>query len=116
MAALTGFGESTDGVIALPGTIALAGVENLVGEKAEQSGVLFAPEQNAVGGSAVTAGASGFLIILFDGLGQREVDDGAHGGFVDAESESDCADQDANFVGHPALLVAPALIVLHLGV
>ncbi len=71
VAAIVRFNKRADGVIALPGAVALGGVGDLVGEKSEQTGVLFLPEHDAVGGLAIASGASGFLVILLDGFRQR---------------------------------------------
>ena len=62
---------------------------------------------------AIAPGAPRLLVILFDGFRQREMNHRAHRGLVDAQSESDRADQHANFVGHPHLLVAPACSGIH---
>jgi len=44
------------------------------------------------------------------------MNDGADAGLVDAEAESDGTDHDANFVGHPALLILAALVGIHFAV
>src|SRR6266852_6094968 len=44
------------------------------------------------------------------------MDDGAHGGLVDAQAEGHGADQDAHFVGHPLFLVFAAGTAIHLAV
>src|SRR5713101_3652166 len=44
------------------------------------------------------------------------MDDGAHGGLVDAQAEGHGADQDAHFVGHPLFLVFAACAATHLAV
>ena len=92
MAALFGFHEGANDVVALPGAVALGRVADLVGEIAEQAGVLLLPQQDAIGGIAIAAGAAGLLIILLDRFGQGEVNHGADGGFVDAEAEGDGSD------------------------
>ncbi len=77
---------------------------------------MFLPEHDAVGGLAIASGAPGFLVILLDGFRQRQMDDGADGCFVNAEAEGDGADQYAHFVGHPALLIAAAVVAVHFAV
>jgi len=81
-----------------------------------QSGIAFLPQQQAVGRQAIATGAARFLIVLFNGLRQREMDHGAHRRLIDAQSESDRADEDTNFVRHPAFLVGTTLVFLHLAV
>ena len=116
VAAIVRLHKSADGVIALPGAVALGGVGDLVGEKSEQAGVLFLPEHDAVGGLAIASGASGFLVILLDGFRQREMNDGADGGLINSQPKGNGADQHAHFVGHPALLIAAAVVRVHFAV
>ena len=78
------FREAAHGVIALPGAFLFGGVNNLFDEIREQPGIALLPEQNTVGGIAVASGAARFLVVLLDRLWQREVNHGAHGGFVNA--------------------------------
>src|ERR1700690_3015719 len=115
---LAGFrlGVADDLAIAVPTSISLRFVAELIYEVCEETDVLLAPQENAIGGKAVATGAAGFLVILLDRFRQSEVDYGAHGGFIDAEAESDRADEDGNFVGHPKLLILAATVAIHFAV
>src|SRR6267142_836961 len=81
-----------------------------------EAGIFFLPEKKAIGGEAVTAGAACFLVILLDTFRESEMNDGAHGGLVDAQAEGHGAHQDAHFVGHPLFLVFAAGAAIHLAV
>ena len=81
-----------------------------------EAGILLLPEEEAIGGEAVASGAARFLVILLDAFWESEMNDGAHGGLVDAQTEGHGADQDADFVGHPFFLVFAAGAVFHLAV
>src|SRR5271169_863240 len=113
MAAAIRVDESPDGVIALPCPFLLGWVRNLSDEVRKQSRIAFLPEQNAICGKAVAPSSSRLLVILLDRLGQRQVNYGAHRGFVDSQSEGDRPDQHAYFVGHPAFLITPAEVRVH---
>src|SRR5271166_1187765 len=110
VAALIRFREGANYVIALPCSLALRLVENLIREIAQQPRILLAPQQNAVRGISVAPSASCLLVILLDRLGQRQMHHGAHCRLVDAEAESDGADQYAHFVRHPQFLIAAAIL------
>lgn len=73
-----------------------------------KAGVALLPKEVAIRREAVAPAAAGFLVILLDGLGKREMDDGADGGFVDAEAERERTDHDADLVVHPFFLVLAA--------
>jgi len=81
-----------------------------------QTGVSFLPEQKAIGGECVAAGAARFLVVLLDALRQREMNHRAHGRFINAQAEGHGADHDAHFIGHPFFLVLPAGAAFHLSV
>ena len=71
MAAAGALDEAAHGVVALPGALLFRRILQLVDEIRQQAGVLGLPEQDAIGGQAVAAGAARFLVILLDGFGQR---------------------------------------------
>src|SRR5712691_6669131 len=110
------FGKAADCAVALPGSLPLCRVGYLLDEVRQQAGITLLPEQKAISQKPVAPGAPRLLIILFDRFRQREMNHGAHGGFIDAEAERDRADQHAHSVRHPALLVAPPVVDLHLAV
>ena len=103
-------------MVALPGTLALRGIGDLVGEVSQQAGVFLLPEHHAVGGAAVAPGAACLLVVLFNRFGQREMDHGPNVRLVDAESEGDRPNQHAYFVRHPAFLVVLARSGVHFAV
>lgn len=103
-------------VIALPGAVFFLRVANLVDEEGAQGVVFLLPEEIAVGGEAIAAGAAGFLIELLNTVGKAEADDGADVGLVDAEAEGDGADKDVNLFAHPAFLIGAAGGGVHLAV
>src|SRR5215472_15103437 len=105
-----------DGVISLPGAFPLAGVLDLVGKVSQQAGILLTPKQNTVGRFSVASRASRFLVILLQGLGQRQMNHGTDSGLVDPEAKGDCADHHRYFIGHPAFLIPTTVIGPHLGV
>ncbi len=54
-----------------------------------QTRIFLLPEKHSIGREAVASGAPRLLVKLLDGFRQREMDHGAHGGFVDAQAERD---------------------------
>jgi len=64
--------------------------------------------QPSVGGQAVAPGAAGFLIVAFHALGQVEMGDEAHVGFVDAHAERHGGDHHHAFFAQKAALVFAA--------
>ena len=116
MAALVRLGEAPHGVIALPGSLLLRRIGELIDEVRQQSHVALLPEQRAIGRFAVAARTSCLLVILLDRFRQRQVNHGAHGRLINPQAEGQRTHQDRDLVGHPALLVAPALIGIHLAV
>ena len=116
MPAAAALDEAPHGVVPLPGALLLAGSFSLFDEVGQQARVLRLPQQHAIGGQPVAAGAARFLVKLLDGFRQRGVDHGAHRRLVDPQPEGDGAHQHAHFVVHPALLVAAAVGGLHLAV
>ena len=115
---LAGFGFciAQNLVVALPASRFFRFVSKQTDEIREKAGIALAPEEDAIGGKSVASGTACFLIILLDGFWQREVDHSANGGLVDAESESNCADEDADFVGHPAFLILATALGIHFAV
>lgn len=103
--ALPAGGVSFDFAVALPGAADFAFVAELLDEMNEDGEVAAAPEKDAICVETVAARAAGLLVVLFDALGQGEVDDGAGGGFVDAQAEGESADHDGSFVAHPEFLI-----------
>ena len=83
---------------------------------AVQGYVAAAPTHPGVRGQAVAPGASGFLVVTFDGGGQVEVGDKAHVRFVYAHAEGDGGDHDDAGFGDEALLVGAAHVGFHAGV
>src|SRR5690606_17709941 len=65
--------------------------------------------------NAVAAGATDFLAIILDALGQVVVVNVANVGFVDTHAEGDGCDDDAAVGGHPALLHGGAFFGVHAG-
>ena len=61
-----------------------------------------------VGGEPISPGATCLLVIGFEVLGQVEMGDKPHIGFVDAHAESDGRDDDDAFFLEEAVLVALA--------
>src|SRR5580700_1685857 len=103
-------------LIALPASLLF----RLVGEQAdeirEKTRIAPAPEQNAIGGKPIPTGTASFLVILLDRFRQSEMDHSADGSLVDAETESNRADEDADFVRHPSLLILATGVGFHLAV
>ncbi len=115
-------GELVDGALEVGGehlellAERVGGLE-LVGEEAGDAGEVFdgrvvaleeglvdfavgeAVEEDGAGGEAIAAGAADFLVIAFDGGGQRGVEDGADVGLVDAHAEGDGGDDDFELAG-----------------
>ena len=58
-----------------------------------------AVKEDGAGGEAVAAGAADFLVVGFDGAGQRGVEDGANVGLVDAHAEGDGGYDDVELAG-----------------
>jgi hypothetical protein len=58
MTAIRRFHEAANGMVALPGTLFLGGVDNLLDEVCQQTSIPFLPEQETVGGQAVATGAA----------------------------------------------------------
>ncbi len=116
LAALSGLHEAFDFMVALPGTFFFGGILDFADEKSVQAGVFLLPEQEAIGGEGIASRAARFLIVLLDAFGEREMNHGAHGGFVDAQTEGQGADHDAHFIGHPFFLVLAPSGAFHLAV
>src|SRR5260370_40342379 len=76
-------------VVTLPGALFLRRIVNLADEIRVQARIAFLPQKNAIGWQAVASCAARFLVILFNRFQQREMNDGAHGGFVDAHAEGE---------------------------
>src|SRR5689334_20967128 len=64
LAALGGLHEALHFMVALPGAFSFRGVFDLADKKRVQAGVLFLPEEEAIGGEGIAAGAASFLVIL----------------------------------------------------
>jgi hypothetical protein len=105
-----------DLVVAIPGAVFFLGAADAVDKESVQAIVFLLPEDVAVRGQSIAPGAAGLLIELFDAFGQAEADHGADVGFVDAETESDRADEHASFFGHPLFLILAARGSVHLAV
>ena len=116
LAALRGLHETLNFVVALPGTFLFAGIFDFADEEGVQASVFPLPEEKAIGGEGVAPGAACLLVILLDALREREMNDRADGGFVNAQAEGHGADHDAHFVGHPFFLILAARGALHLAV
>src|SRR5258707_859790 len=61
------FNKLADLVVTLPRALFLQRISDLIDEVCQQSYIALLPEQDAVGGQAIPAGAAGFLVILFHG-------------------------------------------------
>lgn len=70
----------------------------------ERDEVVGAGKGFAVGGKAVAARASDFLLVVFESFREIEMKDGADVRFVDAHAESDGSDDDIGFVAHEGVL------------
>jgi len=105
-----------DLVVSIPGAVFFLGAADLVDKESVQAVVFPFPENVAVRGQAIAPGAAGFLIELFDAFGQAEADHGADVWFVNAEAESDGADEHASFFAHPLFLIFAASGGVHLAV
>ena len=68
-----------------------------------------------IGRQAVTAGTPGFLIVGLDTLGQVQVRDKAHVGFVDTHAKGDGGNHDQAVFIEKALLVEGAQLVRQAG-
>ena len=84
LAALSGIYEFFYAVKALLGSLLLHRLRNLAYEVSLSAEIAASPEEEAIGGERVAAGASRFLVILLDALREREMNHRAHGGFMDA--------------------------------
>ena len=86
--------------LGLGGGFGVGGFEGgLVDEASPAGGVGARAEEDALGGEAVASGASGFLLVVLDGLGERGVDDASDVGAVDAHAEGDgCGDDVESFL------------------
>jgi hypothetical protein len=113
MPALLRFDEVAYLVVTLPGALLFFGICDFADEVTEQARVTLLPKENAIRCLAIASGAAGLLVILLDRLWVREVNHSPHSCFVDAQAERNCADEHANFVGHPAFLVLLARGVAH---
>ena len=110
------FHEGAHHVVALPGSLTLRRVGDLLDKMGKQTGIALLPEQNAVRGLSVAARATRFLVVLLDRLGQGKVDHGSHGSFVDAQPKGYGPHQNAHLIGHPAFLVLSPQVGFHLPV
>src|SRR4029077_1068434 len=99
--------------VALPCPLRFGWVSNLADKMRQQCRIALLPKQNAVGRLPVTPRPSGFLVVLLDRLGQRQMDNRPHRCLVDPQPEGDGSHQHAHLVGHPSLLSVPALCGLH---
>ena len=88
----------------LPGPGALGFVLDLLDEAGERVAVGGAVEEHAGAGQVVTAGASGFLVVALQGLGQVVVHDQPHVRLVDAHAEGDGGRDDPDLVANEAIL------------
>src|SRR5580693_923837 len=103
-------------MIALPASLLFRLVSEQADEIREKTRIAPAPEQNAIGGKPIPTGTASFLVILLDRFRQCEMDHGANGSLVDAETESNRANEDAHFVRHPSLLILATGFRFHLAV
>src|SRR5579864_434274 len=103
-------------MIALPASLLFRLVGEQTDEIREKARIPSAPEQNAIGGKPVATGTSRFLVVLLDRFRQSEMDHSAHCSLVDAETESNRANENAHFVRHPSLLILATGFRLHLAV
>ena len=108
--------KGTDKPIAFPAAFLFLLVLDLSNKECQESGVALLPKQQAIGGQAVAARAARFLVVLLDRFRQRKVNDGADSSLVDAQAKRNGADQHADFIRHPALLVTAASVGVHLAV
>src|SRR5246127_4426241 len=103
-------------MIALPASLLFRLVSQQADEICEKARIAPAPKQNAIGGKPIATGTAGFLVILLNRFRQCEMYHRADGSLVDAETEGNRANEDANFVRHPPLLILTAGVRFHLAV
>src|SRR5262249_46188715 len=116
MSAAGALGEVANLAISLPCSVRLSWVRDLADEVRQQGRVALLPQQNAIGWTSVASRATCFLIVLLNRLRQRKMNHCPNGSLVDAEPEGDRAHEHTHFVRHPAFLISPPLIALHLPV
>src|SRR5512147_1342275 len=78
----------------------------LVDEIVELGDIRIAVKQETVRGQAVTPGTTDLLIIIFDALGQVEVNDEAYVGLVDAHAKGDGRNDDLRIVADEGILIS----------
>src|SRR5690242_1866171 len=91
MAAGPRFHEPANIVVTLPGTRFLGFVGQLVHEISQQAYVALLPKKQAVRRSTIATRAARFLVILLNRFRQREMNYGAHRGFIDPQAKSNRA-------------------------
>src|SRR5262249_46600215 len=104
------FGKAQEGFQACLTTGSLGGCA-LLDKPPLQERVAAAVEKQATGGQSIAAGASDFLIVTFQILGQVGVDDKTDIGLVDSHSESDRGYHQWGLVLNEALLIAAADVI-----
>src|SRR5271169_28232 len=97
--------EAADHAFPLERPFALRVIRNLIDEILQQNVVPLLPEQHAIRGTPVPPGAASFLVVLLNGLRQRQVNHRPYRGLVDAQAKRDCPDQYPHFVRHPSFLI-----------
>ena len=82
----------------------------------EENHILQAVGHPGIGGQAIASGASGFLVVRFQALGQIKVADETHVRLVDAHAEGNGRHHDQPFLVEKALLVIGPQLVAQAGV
>src|SRR5438067_11519150 len=75
-------------MVTLPGPLLFRRIGNLVNEICQQANVTSLPQQDAIRRLTIASGAARFLVILLHRFRQRQMDDGAHCCFINAESKA----------------------------
>src|SRR5258706_3882977 len=81
----------------------------LVDEVVEFGDVRITIKQQTMRGQTVTPGATDFLIITFDALGQIEVNDKTYVGLVDAHAERDGGNNNLRIIADEGFLIFAAI-------
>src|SRR5690242_8577394 len=88
-AALVGLGVIADVVVPPPGSVLFLLIGDLLDEVCQRARVALSPKQDALRGQAIAPRSSCFLVILFQPLRQRQMDDGPHRWLVDPQPKSE---------------------------
>ena len=115
-AAGAGLGVAGHLVEFLAGGGLFVGVFDLVDEVGLFGGVASVEEEQAIGGQAIAAGATGFLVVAFDVAWEVVVDDPADVGLIDAHAEGDGSADDSDFIAEEEVLVSGPDVGIESGV